>query len=455
VTLVERRKPHRKKLTRAGKLGDAGKHDEAEKLWREYLEKVPDDPDVLFNAGVCVMRRAQSPAERHEAAEFFHRVVQCADASMERKADAMNNLGLLMEKVGETEKAFTAYGFALKMFPEHKAALVNHADCLRFFGDYRAADDEYRHVINLDPESAEAHFCSGMVALLLGDYERGWKEYAWRFKTPHFSTKPFETDKPKWQGEPLAGKTLMIREEQGFGDSFQFLRYAAEFKFRHPESRIIFRCQQSLHRLAQGVIGLDGCELPDDPHTFDYWLSLMDSPLIAGTTLENIPPAECIRIRDDWPRWSMSATADKRRVALVWAGSPWHGKDRARSISAAQFQPVIDAHPECQFYSLQCGPKQPEVMELRDVIDLAPQVTNWTDSAQMLKCMDLLISVDTAVVHLAGAVGTPVYMLTPFSPDFRWMLQREDSVWYPKLRLFRQPNKDDWQTPLDRINATI
>jgi len=154
----------------------------------------------------------------------------------------------------------------------------------------------------------------------------------------------------------------------------------------------------------------------------------------------------------NWPAFRLEGNLSRKRVALVWAGSPMHGKDRARSIKAAQFQPIIDAHPECDFYALQCGPKQPEVADLRGLKeDLAHRVENWTDTAQMIACMDLLISVDTACVHLAGAVGTPVWMLTPHSPDFRWMLEREDSPWYPKMRLFRQPAGNDWTPVIERI----
>jgi ADP-heptose:LPS heptosyltransferase len=132
-----------------------------------------------------------------------------------------------------------------------------------------------------------------------------------------------------------------------------------------------------------------------------------------------------------------------------------HGKDKARSIPARLYQPLIDAHPECDFFSLQCGPAQPEIAELRGVTDLAPEVRNWTDTAQMLACMDLLVSVDTACVHLAGAMGTPAWMLCPTSPDFRWQLTREDSPWYPKMRLFRQTDRNDWQTPIQRITHAL
>ena len=456
MTTSEARHKNKKKLTRAGKLGRDGRHDEAEAIWREHLKTAPDDPDVNFNVGVCVMRKADKPADRLEAAEFFHRVISSEESTMERKADAMNNIGLMMERVGETEKAATSYAFALKMFPDHRAARVNLGDCKRFFGDYEGAAREYDAVLDQDPESPEAHFCSGMIALLLGDYRRGFDEYRWRWKAPSFNSKPFATDRPAWNGEPLTGKTIAVTAEQGWGDQVQFARYAAELKRSHPGCRVLYRCDPSMHRLFGGVYGLDGVFGPDDDAPpFDYHCPIMDVPHYVGATLDNIPPAHCIRPMPDWPVWKMQATLNRRRIGLVWAGSPTHGKDRARSIAAESYQPIIDAHPSTDFYSLQAGPRQPEVAKLSRVTDLAPQITNWTDTAQMLACMDLLISVDTACVHLAGAMGVPVFMLTPHSPDWRWLLTREDSPWYPKLRLFRQPTKYDWQTPLQRINDAL
>lgn len=457
-TLTQSRDPYRAELIRAGKLGEEGKHDEAEAIWRTYLESCPEDPDVRFNVGVCIMRRADSPTARFEAAQFFERVVQSPHAEIERKADAMNNMGLMMERVGETEKAATAYAFALKMFPAHKAARVNLGDAKRFMGDFAGARGEYDAVLDQDPESPEAHFCAGMIALLFGEWERGWREYRWRYKAPSFKAKPLSFGIPLWNGEPLDGKTILFCEDQGYGDTFMFSRYFYEVKRQWPHARVLFRCQPSLHTVISGAWGLDGIVSTEgDTPAADYVCPLLDAPGLCGMKSEaDIPPAHCIRTMPAWAPWSLHVgNVLRKRVALVWAGSPMHGKDKARSIPAKLYQPLIDAHPECDFFSLQCGPSQPEVAELRGVTDLAPQVRNWTDTAQMLACMDLLISVDTACVHLAGAMGTHAWMLCPSSPDFRWQLTREDSPWYPKMRLFRQTDRNDWQTPIQRITDAL
>ncbi|GDX11977.1 hypothetical protein LBMAG57_37490 [Verrucomicrobiota bacterium] len=455
-TITQARDPYRDELIRAGKLGEEGKHDEAEAIWRTYLESCPDDPDVCFNVGVCIMRRADSPALRFEAAQFFERVVQSPHAEIERKADAMNNMGLMMERCGETEKAATAYAFALKMFPAHKAARVNLGDAKRFMGDFAGARGEYDAVLDQDPESPEAHFCAGMIALLFGEWERGWREYRWRYKAPSFKSKPFASEAPPWEGEPLDGKTLLIVAEQGWGDQIMFARYAQELKRRWPSCSVWYHCDPVMHALLSGVYGVDRVVFnPTDG--FDYVSPVMDLPHCTGMKSEaDIPPAHCIRTMPSWSPWSLQVgNVLRKRVALVWAGSPMHGKDKARSIHARLYQPLIDAHPECDFFSLQCGPAQPEVAELRGVTDLAPEVKDWTDTAQMLACMDLLVSVDTACVHLAGAMGTPAWMLCPTSPDFRWQLTREDSPWYGKMRLFRQTDRNDWQTPIQRITDAL
>jgi len=252
-------------------------------------------------------------------------------------------------------------------------------------------------------------------------------------------------------------KTLLLNAEQGWGDQIMFARYAAPIKKLYPSCRILYRCDPPMHRLFGGVFGLDGVVDSTKPfEDFDFHIPIMTVPHVLGTTLDNIPEAHCIRPMPDWPAWKLSnVNILRKRVGIVWAGSPMHGRDKARSIEPEILQPMIDAHPECDFYSIQAGPKQPEVARLRNVHDLAPQITNWTDTAQMLACMNVLVTVDTAVAHLAGAVGTPVMMLTPHSPDFRWMLGRTDSPWYRKLTLFRQEKAGEWADVIAAITKAL
>ncbi len=454
MTIHAARLKNRKQLQKADKLGKTGDDLGAEKIWRKHQDKFPGDPVILFNLGASIMKRANSPALRHEAGEFFAQVVECPEAEVVHKADALNNCGILLEKAGSTDKALVAYSFALKIQPDHPAAMVNYGDSLRVLGEWTSAADCYEAVARAHPDSAEAHYSSGFIALLMGDYERGWKEYRWRHKLQSWQTTPIVSTRPQWQGEPLDGKTLLLSEEQGFGDSFMFIRYARPLS--KLGARVVWGGQERIREVMRGVKGLSDVVPRDDSTEFDYHCPLLDVPLLLGTTADSIPAANCLNICDSWPRWTPPEGTRRPRVALVWAGSPLHGRDRTRSITADRLQPLVDGNTGVDFYSMQVGPRQPEFELLRGVIDLSQSIKHgWTDTAQAMKWIDLLISVDTACVHLAGAVDTEAWMLCPQSPDWRWLLGRDDSPWYQKLTLFRQTSKDDWDTPIARINDRL
>jgi tetratricopeptide (TPR) repeat protein len=210
---------HKKLLKRAAKCGADGDHATAEKLWREYLEHDPNHPAVLFNVGWCIEQRANSPQDRLAAAEYYEKVLQSPLSDTELKANAMNQIGLMCLTIGEDEKAATSFGFALKIKPDHGAAKINLADAHRALGEYDMAASEYANVLDQNPNNPEANMCAGMLALLLGDYPRGWDLYRSRWQVKTFTTKPMETTRPRWNGEPLNGKTIMLWEEQGLPSS--------------------------------------------------------------------------------------------------------------------------------------------------------------------------------------------------------------------------------------------
>lgn len=472
---VTARARHHRKLLRAHRAGEAGRFEKAEAIYRQYIRQYPQDPQVLFNLGVLMQRRADNPTERHEAADFYHRAIASPDCEIAVKSNAMNNLGLIMGKINEVEKAGICFGMALQMNPANNAARINFADILRHNGQYEEADREFAEVLRLDPNSDTAKFSQGMIALMLGDVRRGFTLYESRFGVESFPTRPFKTNKPKWNGEDLNGKTILITEEQGFGDTFMFCRYWRDLKQKWPNCQIWFYGNVLYRNLLKGVDGLDRffaagnlevssdglkrvLSLGDKIDDFDYHCPLLSLPYQLGTTFETIPSAApYIRPVDEWSKYVglRGYRRHSRHVGLCWAGSPRHGKDKWRSLEPEAFQSLIGVHPECVFYSIQCGPKAGECARLTGIIDLADTITDWSDTAQAILQLDLVISVDTATVHLAGALDKPCWMLTPHSPDWRWMLTREDSPWYPKLRLFRQPKQYDWETPLKRINEEL
>lgn len=443
--------------------------DEANRLYLQYLKFVPDDPKVLFNMGTMRMRRASNesnPALKNQIASeslnYFMGVLGSPHPDFETKAHAANNAGLVVANLGQPEKAKQLFDGAQFYLPGYRAPRVNGADVLIFQGEYEKADRILSDIIASDLELAGPQFCRGLIALAHGDFRRGWLDYRARFYMRSFKSKMVETDRPLWDGEDLAGKTLLISTEQGWGDAIQFIRYADVVKAAHPQSRIVFAIDGSMHSLLRGVRGLDAVvpdHLTDEFKAlaleFDYHVPLMHLPDICGTTLETIP-AQCpyIHPQEDWINLPLNPT-DKKKIGIVWAGSPIHGKDRFRSMLPSQFQRFIDAAPHCQFYSLQCGPRAHEAESLRNCIDLAPLIHEWTQTATAIQQMDLVVCVDTAVAHLAGALGVPAWILLPSSPDFRWMLGRSDSPWYPCARLFRQSLRNDWESVIEQVREEL
>jgi len=287
---------HKKQLQKADKLGLKGDNDGAERIWRKYIKECPHDPIINFNLGVAVKARAKTAQESHEAGEFFTRVIESPHAELEHKADSLNNLGIMAAKLGYMDKALAAYSFALKIKPDHSAATVNYGDCMRCLGRWEEAADCYQRIALAHPDSAEAHYSSGFIALLMGDFERGWREYRWRHKIQACQTKPIVSTRPTWDGEPLEGKTLMLTEEQGFGDSFQFIRYARPLS--KLGARVVWGGQERIREVMRGVKGISDVASRDDATEFDYHLPLLDAPFMLGTTEATIPAAHCLEICD-------------------------------------------------------------------------------------------------------------------------------------------------------------
>lgn len=457
-----------KKLAAGNKACNQLRFREAESIYRECLKIAPYHVQVLWNLGVLVQRRADNPAERREAMDLYHDVIKYSNGDVKIASSAFTNMGVMMGKVNHIEEAEICFGMALQMNPENNAARINFADVLRHNGKYSEANREFGEVLRLDPESAAAKFSTGMIRLLMGDLLGGFELYESRFDVESFPTKRFQSEKPLWDFidgalPDLDGKTLLVWEEQGFGDTFMFCRYFREIKKRWPDAKIWFRGNPLYRNIAKGIDGLDlFMSVESIPLSlYDYHCPIMSLPNRFGTTLETVPNETLyIAPHESWQSYVMSEKVpiehlDCTRIGLCWAGSPRHGKDAWRSLDPEAFQPMIDAHPEIQFYSLQVGPRADECARLKNVIDLAPTITDFTDTAQAILQLDLIVSVDTAVVHLCGALGKPCHMLCPMSPDWRWLLTGETSPWYPRLRLFRQEKAGDWEPVLKRISEAL
>ncbi len=351
--------------------------------------------------------------------------------------------------LGATE----VYRRTLTLDRDHALA---HSNLGLAFAEYGAFETEiacHRQALALDPDLADAHFCLGMALLRQGDFAAGWHHYEGRRRLPDWGGPAFRAiTAPLWEGEDLKGRSILLQAEQGLGDTIQFLRYAPLLAARGAQ--VTVRLPPVLVRLARtlaGGIAVAGNDAVPPPT--DFHLPLLSLPLRLGTTLDTIPPAV--------PYLGSTATAATggrpRRIGLVWAGAPGHKRDRRRSIALATFAPLARA-TGIDLVSLQIGPRAVEALAPPGGLTLRNALwdsADFADTAAVVAGLDLVITVDTALAHLAGALGKPVWILLPYAADWRWLLDREDSPWYPSAHLFRQEEPDAWAAVLERVAAAL
>jgi tetratricopeptide (TPR) repeat protein len=309
--------------------------------------------------------------------------------------------------------------------------------------------------IAINPTVPEAHYNYSLALLTLGDFQQGWEEYEYRLKCKGLFLRRDFTQ-PQWDGSPLEARTILLYAEQGVGDALQFIRYLPLVEQRG--GRIIVECQAELQRLFQTTaercqIVADGQPLP----AFDLHCSLLSLPRVFQTTLANLPQTVPYLQADaeETRKWQHRLADDSPivKVGLAWAGNPDHKNDRNRSMKLARLAPLGQA-PGVRFFSLQKGATAAQAKTPppgMDLVDWTEELKDFADTAALIANLDLVIAVDTAVVHLAGAMGKPVWTLLPFVPDWRWLLEREDSPWYPTMRLFRQNSWGDWDSVITRV----
>jgi Flp pilus assembly protein TadD len=458
--------------------------DEAERIYSAILESDPTNFYALYRLAIfCAgrgddieaLRLIQAAMKRSVTAEVAGDCAVILDR-LGRSAEAMatydralildpNNVlallhrGRLFTKLGQHAKAAACFEKLLARSPNQADAHSSLGHSLVQLGRHREAVASFARAIALEPANADAHFNLALALLTLGDFEHGWKEYEWRFRTEGLAPSRSTYPQPHWDGvEPLEGKTIQLYTEQGLGDSIMFVRYAPMLAARGAS--VIAGLLPQAKVLVTEISGVTAIAPGDPLPAFDLQCPLLSLPHLLGTRLETIP-ADVPYI---WPRadrvaaWRDRLPRDKKpTVGVVWAGGKDFKGDHNRSIALQRFEALFDA-PGISFVSLQRDLREGDAEKLRqrpDVVHFGEQLSDFADTAAIISMLDLVISVDTSVAHLAGAMAKPVWILLPLVPDFRWMLDRTDSPWYPTARLFRQPQLGDWDSVLANVKAAL
>ena len=413
--------------------------DDAMVAYSHALQLKPHYPEALNNYGILL----QSLGRIGEAAGYYIHAIEYKPDYI----DPRYNLGLARQDQDRHGEALEAYNTLLDLSPDHPEAHNNRGNVLLALGRPLEAVAAYSGAIQRQPEHAEANWNLSLANLLLGHFAEGWQGYDWRLRQRDASPQPFRV--PFWTGAQVEQARVLVHAEQGFGDTVQFVRYAAMIKQRC--GFLIVQCQP-LVRTLSSVGGIDqvvarGTDLP----AFDFHVPLLSLPGIFSTVEETIPTsvpyiAPPSSLKASW-RERIPVSADLS-VGLVWAGNPGHKNDRNRSIPPEVFSTLLNL-PGIRFYSLQ------KDLPLAGAVSLGLEFTDFADTAAAIANLDLVISVDTSVAHLAGAMNKPVWTLLPFNPDWRWMLDRPDTPWYPSMRLFRQTEPKDWQSVIERVKTEL
>ena len=423
-------------------LGRRGETVRAAELLRRGFALEPNRPKMAYELSV-----AEAELGRHEEAAAASRHAVAVDPG---DARAFSNLGRACMRLGRWEESLDGFVRAAALAPTEVRYHRNVGAAMVNLGRRGEALSRFDEILRIDPENAEAHVGRALVLLVSGDFEHGWREYEWRWRLAPFKDARF--GRPRWDGSNLAGRSILISVEQGFGDAIHFIRYVPMLK--SLGATVIVSCQPELMSLLGRNSAID--QVVDNrqpPPATDLYAPLLSLPGIFRTDLDNmsavIPYLFAIGPRVVLWKQKLAAIGGLK-VGIAWKGNREHLGDLDRSVASEWFARLA-AIPGVSLVSLQKGEPAPAF----PVTDLADQLTDFDETAAIMKNLDLVIAVDTAVAHLAGALGVPVWVALPFAPDWRWLLDREDSPWYPTMWLVRQPRLRDWQPVFDRIAAAL
>jgi tetratricopeptide (TPR) repeat protein len=436
-------------VTLAAVLVELGRIEAAEGAARRAVSLRPEDPDGWAQLAMCLIEGKR-----------YRMAAACAREALRRNAEhpqALNNLGAALMELGESEAAARYFRQAVRRKPDLADAHYNLGNVYREAKDPAQALACYEAALRLEPEHARARWNRALTLLWTGDWERGLEEFEWRWRMPFLKPRSFA--QPLWDGAPLGGRTILLWAEQGLGDVIHFVRFAHQVKERG--GRVLLEAPRALLELLETAPGVDGVVpaggvLPP----FDVQAPLMSLPRILGIRPQGLPAAAPY----------LHAPAERRavwrrrfgrlrglRVGLVWSGNPEHAQDRRRSVDLEVLAP-LGRVAGVSFVGLQYGARScqgwvpPPGLKL---LHVGPELGSFVEAAAAVAALDVVISVDTAMAHLAGALGVPVWVLLSFVPDWRWGLEGETTPWYPTMRLFRQPSAGEWAPVVARLAAAL
>ncbi len=445
----------------------------------------PADWDAAFKAGLmlqqdsrfdqalacldaCAKLKPDDAVTLHMRAMALHGLNRFEEALNDnRRAHALdpndpyiqNNLGRDLAALGRCEEALSWFDAALKLRPDLVAALNNKGHALTQLHRFDEAIAAYGRAKQIDPDNPQATWDLALLNLLLGNFADGWPGREARFRLPSLPVTYPKFAQPLWLGKgDVTGKTILLYADEGLGDAIQFARYVPLVAARG--ARVVLAVEEAVRPLLAGLSGVAQClaksaVLPP----FDLYCPISSLPLAFDTTLDTIPPgADYLPPlpADRVQAWDKRLGAHERlRVGLVWSGNPRHMNDRNRSLPLQRLVPILDV--DADFVSLQKDPRPDDKATLAEtaILDLHSDLTDFIETAALISCLDLVITVDTSVAHLAAALGRPTWILLPYTPDYRWLLGRDDSPWYPTARLFRQDESRDYTSVVERVHAEL
>lgn len=437
---------------------DGGRLREAEAIASNLLRSVPNDPRVLQLGGIVAFRTGRHPL----AIQLLEKAIRLDP----RNVLYHRNISEMYRQVGRLDDALAAATHAVSLLPGDAIALHNLAVIHHERGEIEQGLAASRRAVALKPDMAGAHFAIAEAQLLRGEMAEGWEEYEWRFRiqgVPPLMPPALRQEQPQWGGGRLgSGKRLMLVGDQGFGDVIQFSRYIPWVRAQ-TEDVFLATSKEMAPVMARLFPDLDIRTRWADCRDFAAFSALSGLPRLHGTRVGTIPPpiampVDAVREAAWAARFTEVLPAGLRRIGIVWAGRPTHKNDRNRSIAFAKLAEVLGAVPGIALVSLQKGDREADLKDYAGaapLFDAAPHLADYEDTAAAIATLDLVVTVDTSVAHLTGAIGRPAWVLLPFTPDWRWLREREDSPWYPSLRLFRQNAPAAWDGPLAAVVAAL